>query len=115
MEAIRNVEREIDRVISKFGALNDHTTQTLTDLLNQLKSLKQDFVMLSRKWFIVQSLISCNSCIGNFHCSLQSVGNIRHPVHDPGIKHPEDQGRDQSDFIGTSGLARNRFQSGESD
>lgn len=51
MEAIRNVEREIDRVISKFGALNEHTAQTLTDLLNQLKSLKQDFVMLSRKSF----------------------------------------------------------------
>jgi hypothetical protein len=49
MEAIRNVDREIDRVISKFGSLQDHTVQTLTDLVNQLKSLKHDFVMLSSK------------------------------------------------------------------
>lgn len=49
MEAIRGVEREVERVITKFGALSEHTNQTLGDLLNQLKSLKQDLVILSRK------------------------------------------------------------------
>ena len=42
MEAIKNVEKEVDRVISKFGALNEHTMQTLDELLAQLSCLKQE-------------------------------------------------------------------------
>ena len=44
-----NVEKEVDRVISKFGALNDHMNQTLAELVKQLNSLKQDFIHLNRE------------------------------------------------------------------
>ena len=44
MEAVKNVEREIDRVITKFTALNEHANQTLSDLLTQLSSLRKELL-----------------------------------------------------------------------
>jgi hypothetical protein len=42
MEACNAVEREVDKVLSKFGAINEHADTVLRDLINQIQSLKKD-------------------------------------------------------------------------
>ncbi|XP_014213776.1 protein RMD5 homolog A isoform X4 [Copidosoma floridanum] len=42
MEACTAVEREVDKVLSKFGAINDHADTTLRDLVNHIESLKKE-------------------------------------------------------------------------
>lgn len=42
MEACNAVEREVDKVLSKFGAINEHAEAVLRDLINHIQSLKKD-------------------------------------------------------------------------
>lgn len=42
MEACNAVEREVDKVLSKFGAINEHAETVLRDLINHIQSLKKD-------------------------------------------------------------------------
>ena len=42
MEACNAVEREVDKVLSKFGAINEHAEVVLRDLINHIQSLKKD-------------------------------------------------------------------------
>lgn len=42
MEACNAVEREVDKVLSKFGAINEHAETVLHDLINHIQSLKKD-------------------------------------------------------------------------
>lgn len=42
MDACNAVEREVDKVLSKFGAINDHAETVLCDLINHIQSLKKD-------------------------------------------------------------------------
>lgn len=42
MEACNAVEREVDKVLSKFGAINEHAQTVLRDLINHIESLKDD-------------------------------------------------------------------------
>lgn len=37
------VEREVDRVLLKFGAINEHAETVLRDLINHIESLKKEF------------------------------------------------------------------------
>lgn len=43
MEACNAVEREVDKVLSKFGAINGHAETVLRDLINHIESLKKEF------------------------------------------------------------------------
>lgn len=52
MEAVQNVQKEIDKVFNKFSSLDKHAVQTLSDLINQLNRLKQDFDVLSREYHL---------------------------------------------------------------
>lgn len=42
MEACNAVEREVDKVLSKFGAINEHAETVLHDLISHIESLKRD-------------------------------------------------------------------------
>lgn len=42
MEACLAVEKEVDRVHSKFTGINDHANRVLGDLINQIQDLKQE-------------------------------------------------------------------------
>ncbi|XP_014482124.1 PREDICTED: protein RMD5 homolog A isoform X1 [Dinoponera quadriceps] len=42
MEACNAVEREVDKVLSKFGAINEHAETVLCDLISHIESLKRD-------------------------------------------------------------------------
>ncbi|XP_058791140.1 E3 ubiquitin-protein ligase RMND5A isoform X1 [Phymastichus coffea] len=42
MEACSAVEREVDKVLLKFGAINNHADTTLRDLINHIESLKKE-------------------------------------------------------------------------
>ena len=42
MEACNAVEREVDKVLSKFGAINEHAEAVLRDLINHIQFLKKD-------------------------------------------------------------------------
>ena len=53
MDSILNVEKEVEKVLYKFGALNDHTTSTLTSLINDLQTLHRDLNVLSSKSTLV--------------------------------------------------------------
>ncbi|KAJ8968129.1 hypothetical protein NQ314_002450 [Rhamnusium bicolor] len=43
MEACLAVEKEVDRVFSKFGGINDHAKRVLSDLVTQIQSLKEEY------------------------------------------------------------------------
>ncbi|RWS13283.1 Protein RMD5-like protein [Dinothrombium tinctorium] len=47
MESISNVEKELEKVLSKFSALSEHSQRTLCDLITQLQNLQRDLIMLS--------------------------------------------------------------------
>jgi hypothetical protein len=40
MDACTGVEKEVDKVLSKFGGINDHADRTLGDLCTHIESLK---------------------------------------------------------------------------
>lgn len=42
MEACIAVEREIDKVLTKFGGINDHAERVLQDITNHIESLKNE-------------------------------------------------------------------------
>ncbi|EFN90030.1 protein RMD5 homolog A isoform X2 [Harpegnathos saltator] len=42
MEACNAVEREVDKVLLKFGAINEHAETVLHDLISHIESLKRD-------------------------------------------------------------------------
>ncbi|XP_051160503.1 E3 ubiquitin-protein ligase RMND5A isoform X1 [Leptopilina boulardi] len=42
MEACNAVEREVDRVLLKFGAINEHAVNVLRDLISEIETLKKD-------------------------------------------------------------------------
>lgn len=58
MESISNVEKEIEKVLYKFGALNDHTTSTLSSLINDLQTLHHDLNVLSSEYDVYCGTIS---------------------------------------------------------
>ncbi|XP_023024595.1 required for meiotic nuclear division 5 protein souji [Leptinotarsa decemlineata] len=43
MEACLAVEKEIDKVLSKFGGINEHAKRVLSDLVNQIQNLKEEY------------------------------------------------------------------------
>nr|CAH7735717.1 unnamed protein product [Callosobruchus chinensis] len=43
MEACLAVEKEVDRVFSKFGGINEHAKRVLTDLIKQIQNLKEEY------------------------------------------------------------------------
>ncbi|XP_032672609.1 E3 ubiquitin-protein ligase RMND5A isoform X2 [Odontomachus brunneus] len=42
MDACNNVEREVDKVLSKFTTINEHAETMLSDLINHIESLERD-------------------------------------------------------------------------
>lgn len=42
MEACLAVEKEIDRVLSKFGSINEHAGRVLNDLISYIESLRTE-------------------------------------------------------------------------
>ncbi|XP_017889818.1 E3 ubiquitin-protein ligase RMND5A [Ceratina calcarata] len=43
MEACNAVEREVDKILLKFGVVNEHAETVLQDLINHIESLKKEF------------------------------------------------------------------------
>lgn len=43
MEACNVVEREVDKILLKFGVVNEHAETVLQDLINHIESLKREF------------------------------------------------------------------------
>ncbi|KAG8195678.1 hypothetical protein JTE90_003823 [Oedothorax gibbosus] len=44
MDSCANVEKEIEKVLSKFGAFNDHVWRTLTDLIEYVQNMQKEFL-----------------------------------------------------------------------
>lgn len=42
MEACNAVEREVDKVLSKFGGINEHAERVLQDITGNIDSLKKE-------------------------------------------------------------------------
>ncbi|CAG9764997.1 unnamed protein product [Ceutorhynchus assimilis] len=42
MEAVLAVEKDVDKVLSKFTGINDHSRRVLTDLIDQMNNLKEE-------------------------------------------------------------------------
>jgi hypothetical protein len=49
MDACTGVEKEVDKVLSKFGGINDHADRTLGDLCTHIESLKNSIEEGRRK------------------------------------------------------------------
>lgn len=50
MDVVQNVQKEVDKVLSKFSSLDQHSVKTLTDLMNQVNCLKRDLDLLTREY-----------------------------------------------------------------
>ncbi|KFM79655.1 Protein RMD5-like protein, partial [Stegodyphus mimosarum] len=44
MDSCANVEKEIEKVLSKFGAFNDHVWRTLTELIEYVQGIQREFI-----------------------------------------------------------------------
>lgn len=53
MEACNAVEREVDRVLLKFGAINEHAINILRDLITEIETLKKDLEECEYSLFIL--------------------------------------------------------------
>lgn len=42
MEACIGVEREVDKVLTKFGGINEHAERVLQDVTNHIESIKKE-------------------------------------------------------------------------
>jgi len=42
MEACNAVEREVDKVLQKFGSISEHANRVLGDVTNHISSLKRE-------------------------------------------------------------------------
>lgn len=42
MEACIAVEREIDKVLTKFGGINEHAARVMRDVCNHIENLKKE-------------------------------------------------------------------------
>lgn len=58
MEACNAVEREVDKVLLKFGAINDHADTTLRDLVNHIESLKKELEEGTKTHRLIEKRIS---------------------------------------------------------
>ena len=57
MDSCANVEKELDKVFSKFGAFKEHLNRTLAELIEQVDSLQCEFV--GSKRFRLSNLFLC--------------------------------------------------------
>lgn len=48
MDSCANVEKELDKVFSKFGAFKEHLNRTLTELIEHVDSIQCEFVQSMR-------------------------------------------------------------------
>lgn len=69
MDACTAVEREVDKVLSKFGLINEHAEKVLRDLINHIESLKKELeegnqMNSIRNW--VMSIVS-NTLFSSHH------------------------------------------------
>lgn len=46
MDSCANVEKELDKVFSKFGAFKEHLNRTLTELIDHVESLQCEFIQI---------------------------------------------------------------------
>lgn len=60
MEACLAVEKEVDRVLSKFTGINDHAKRVLADLVVQIQNLKEEYQHGINFGFILQQRHLCN-------------------------------------------------------
>lgn len=42
MEACGAVEREVDKVLTKFGSINEHAGRTLSDIIGHIEALRKE-------------------------------------------------------------------------
>ena len=62
MEACNVVEREVDKILLKFGVVNEHAETVLQDLINHIESLKKEFAEGKLKTF---PLLTMSSFVDN--------------------------------------------------
>lgn len=56
MEACNVVEREVDKILLKFGVVNEHAETVLQDLINHVESLKKEFAEGILKAFTILTM-----------------------------------------------------------
>lgn len=50
MESVTNLDKELEKVLTKFNALFDHSNRTLEELLQQVQILQRDLVFLTSEF-----------------------------------------------------------------
>ncbi|CAH1975343.1 unnamed protein product [Acanthoscelides obtectus] len=58
MEACLAVEKEVDRVFSKFGGINEHAKRVLADLIKQIQNLKEEYQTAGEDYTLSETQIS---------------------------------------------------------
>lgn len=71
MEACNVVEREVDKILLKFGVVNEHAETVLQDLINHVESLKKEFAEGILKAFTILTM----SLFVDIYKKIKSFGN----------------------------------------
>ena len=53
MDSCAGVEREVDKVLTKFGNINEHANRVLQDISNHVEGLKQEFEISEFSLFLL--------------------------------------------------------------
>lgn len=59
MEACIAVEREIDKVLTKFGGINEHADRVMRDVCVHIENLKKELDDCKYTHFLLLLLIQC--------------------------------------------------------
>lgn len=54
MDSCIGVEQDLDKALTKFNSLNDHTNRVLQDIIDQVEELRKEIA--KRKWFVIPPL-----------------------------------------------------------
>lgn len=52
MDSCLGVEREVDKILTKFNSINDHANRVLQDITNHVENLKQEFELCKYLYLI---------------------------------------------------------------
>lgn len=49
MDSVHSVDKEVDKVLGKFNGLNEHSQESLSELISQLQNLQRDVSSVAGK------------------------------------------------------------------
>lgn len=76
MDSCLGVEQDLDKAISKFSALNDHTNKVLEDVINQVEELRKEISNRKYHMYKLQSIYTTNVFVMVHDCAYSFMNKL---------------------------------------